>query len=81
MKDMTDIVLNAAIEAKILDQQAMHDMAKAEMGDVNDEIADEMDEMTMMVTEEMTDQVDALIETVNNAFMERQAIVEAIETD
>lgn len=80
-KDMLDMNLGAAIEQKIMEQQDMHDMAKADMADVNDEIADEMDEMAMEVTETMTNEVDALIETVNNMFMERIAIVESIEDD
>lgn len=80
-KDMLDMNLDAAIEQKIMEQQDMHDMAKADMADVNDEIADEMDEMAMEVTETMTNEVDALIETVNNIFMERIAIVESIEDD
>jgi hypothetical protein len=80
-KDMVDMNLDAAIEQKIMDQQDMHDMAKADMADINDEIADEMDEMAMEVTDVMTNEVDALIETVNNMFMERTAIVESIETD
>lgn len=81
MKDMVDLDLEAAIDQKIMEQQNMHDMAKADMADVNDEIADEMEEMAMEVTEEMTNEVDVLIETVNNLFMERIAIVEEIETD
>jgi hypothetical protein len=81
MKDMVDLDLEAAIDQKIMEQQNMHDMAKADMADVNEEIADEMEEMAMEVTEEMTNEVDVLIETVNNLFMERIAIVEEIETD
>ena len=81
VKDMVDMDLDAAIQQKIMEQQDLHDMAKADMADVNDEIADEMDEMAMMVTDEMTNEVDALIQTVNNVFAERQAIVEAIEDD